>query len=142
MLGHVSSGQTALVDSNIERRLSLEDLSKDSTYDPDELSADQFAMNLLTGQPTMSFDVVYGMTADKLAAKVKRIEQTKKINAGTLALIYGRSAARMGVAKNALKQLALDKGAQQIIQSAMNQFLPTDTPEALTSSLLLLGSES
>lgn len=116
-LGHVKPGDDPLVDSNIA-----------SAVDDDEheKQADAFAMTLLTGRAEVSTAPVLGLTSPKLVQVCRQKSAETKIDPGTLALIYGKSADRMGVAQNALKELGLDKGAHRKIAKALLQYLNID----------------
>ena len=138
--GHVQPGQT-LLDDDIDRRRKINELMADPAFDRDEADANVFAMLLLTSRPELSF-ALQNLNGEQLARWVRQLEQAIQIDAGTLALIYGHTAARMGVAQNALKVLGLQNGAHQLIADAVKQHLLEDMPEAAAAFLPLIGCES
>lgn len=138
--GHVQPGQT-LLDDDIDRRRKINDLTADPIFDRDEAEANVFAMLLLTSRPELSF-ALQNLNGEQLAWRVQQFAREMQIDAGTLALIYGHTAARMSVAQNALKFLGLQNGAHQLIADAVKQHLPEDMPEAVAAFLPLIGCES
>jgi len=138
--GHVQSGQT-LLDDDIDRRRKINELMADPTFDREEADANVFAMLLLTSRPELSF-ALQNLNGEQLARWVRQLAQEIQIDAGTLALIYGHTTARMGVAQNALKALGLQDGAHKLIADAVKQHLPEDMPEAVGVFLPLIGCES
>lgn len=112
--GHVKPGQAALVDS---------DLEKADDEDRHELEADGDALEILTGGRDPSFPVRVGMTAPKLAQAAQRYGSEHGIHAGTVALIYGKTANRMPVAVSALKRMNMDSGGRAIIASGLERRL-------------------
>lgn len=140
LLGHVEPGQP-LLDDNIDQRLKIYESMQDPNFDQHEAEANDFALLLLTSRPDLKFEAEYGLTADKLVARVRSIGQVNDINAGTLALVYGHTASRMGVAQNALKELGLDQGAHRLIADTVKRYLPEDVPEALAAFLPLINCE-
>jgi hypothetical protein len=119
--GHVTASSPLLADGDFD--------GVDQEDHEDE--ADRFACEVLTGNPDPKLQPVYGMTAPKLADRANVIAQKCSIDPGVYALVYGKSAGRMGVAQNALKLLGLDRGAQTTISTALLRHLPhkDDLPE-------------
>lgn len=137
LLGHVQPGQM-LLDDNIDRRQRLLDAVEDPTFERIEAEANVFAMTLLTGQPEMRFAMQRDLNGEKLATRVRQRTVQSLIDAGTLALIYGYSTGRMGVAQNALKQLGLSHGAHDFIAEILKHHLPEELPESVAALLPLI----
>lgn len=128
--GHVSAEAPLLVDGDY-----------DGVDQPDhEDEADQFACEVLTGDPHPNMDAVYGMDGQRLARHANSVAEKSSIDPGVFALVYGKSAARMGVAQNALKVLGLDRGARTAISTAMLRHLPAELPESTERFVLLMTS--
>lgn len=109
MLGHVQPGSDLLADENLERLIN----------DDEERTADEFACELLTGNPKPTLPQQYGLTAPKLVHLASDLGARRHVDPGLVALIYGRSADRWAVAENALKQMGLTQGAHAIVQNAL-----------------------
>jgi Zn-dependent peptidase ImmA (M78 family) len=143
-LGHVLEGQLQpgqpLVDSDLDKPLPLDRLANNGVdgNDVDE-RAKEFAMLLLTGRPDLQFKQHQHLTVAQLALRARATEQSTQINAGTLALIYGRSARQMRVAQDTLKALELDKGGRHMIAVGVQRHLPDELPEAVAAMLPLIG---
>jgi hypothetical protein len=137
LLGDVQPGQP-LVDADLSSHGPLEDQAA-AAFAPDEARADAFAMSLLTAVPRVDFSPEYGLTGEKLAQRALSIQSQHHVDAGTLALIYGHSAERMGVAQRALRLLGLDHGAQQMIRAGVERHLPPDLPETTAAFLALMN---
>jgi hypothetical protein len=114
LLGHVTPESGALVDSDVDK------LSNDE----DERAADRFACEILTGKAEPAFSPTYGLTGPKLADAAKEYGKKNRVDAGVVALIYGRSAQRMPAAQNALKLLNLNSGAHERIAHWLDIHLP------------------
>ena len=129
LLGHVKEGMGPWVDGSIDSK----------GEDQNEMEADEFACEILTGQKHMSFKPTFGMTAEKLALAVKAYGQKNGISAGVVTLFYGRSANRWGPAQIALKELGEDHGAHQQIDRALSAKLVFDQmPESSARFLSVL----
>lgn len=128
MCGHVAEGTPPLADGDIDQ------VGKDA----EETEADEFACQVFIRERQPSVPAVYGMTAPKLVEDARRVAARMQIDPGAVALIYGRSAQRMGVAQNALKLLGLDRGAHQVIASALESRLADDLPESVERFLSLV----
>jgi hypothetical protein len=111
--GHVKPGGEMLADSDLDTK----------TEDKQEREADGDALELLTGEQVPSFKPTYGMTAPKLRAAAERYEAEKNVHAGTVALVYGKTAQRMPVAVAALKLMNMDAGARAIVAEALGRRL-------------------
>ncbi len=135
LLGHVSPGKPPLVDEKIRSQQKLDD----PTFDPEESAADEFALLLLTSQPALDFDAEVGLTAPKLADRAQNWQRERGVNAGTIALTYGNSAARMPVAQDALKLLGLMEGAHAAARLRLTRHLPDELSESLEAALRLMG---
>jgi len=118
--GHVKPGGPILAEASFDS----------AGEDQDEREADMDALELLTGRKDHQLGPLYGMTALKLANESCREEQRSGIHAGTLALIYGKSAKRMPVAVNALKLMNMGSGARAIIAGALGRRLRGKTDDA------------
>jgi len=131
MGGHVKRGERPLADGDLDK-LSADD---------DERQANRFACTLLTGHEELDLRPKRGMTADRLAASAMEFGRKHKIDAGTVALIYGRQAQRMPVAQIALKTMGMDTGAREKVSAALETRLREDLPES-TRRLLSLATEN
>jgi hypothetical protein len=138
--GHVKPGGEMLADSDLDTK----------TEDRQEREADGDALELLTGQRTPGFESRYGLTAPKLRAAAERYEQQHGVHAGTVALIYGKTAQRMPVAAAALKLMNMDTGARAIVAEGLRRRLVTvgkdihpyaELPGAVVELLPVLGVE-
>ena len=109
--GHVKPGGAMLADADFDRR----------AEDKEEREADGDALELLTGERQPAFPTIYGMTAAKLAPKARAYEREHRVHAGTVALIYGKTANRMPVAIQALKLMNMDTGARRLISDALRR---------------------
>ena len=67
----------------------------------------------------------------RLAFAVAKDGPNFGVDPGVMALIYGKSNDRWGVAQNALKHLSMDSGAHEMIAEALQKRL---NPEALPES--------
>jgi hypothetical protein len=126
---HVTPGSPPLADS---------DLQSTST-DRQEKEADASACELLTGvtHPKIP-DLKYN--ALRLALAVAREGPVLGMDPGVMALIYGKSNDRWGVAQNALKHLSLASGAQEMIVEALRKrFNPEDLSESSERFLSVLS---
>ncbi len=113
LLQHVVRDAAPLIDSDIE--------SVDSSEQ--EVAADRFACEMLTGNPSPKMPAVYGKTAAVLARDASFVGPQSRIHPGTYALVYGRSAGRMAVAQNALKILGCVEGGQRTLSEALEHHL-------------------
>ncbi|MCE7984949.1 MAG: ImmA/IrrE family metallo-endopeptidase [Caldilinea sp. CFX5] len=138
LLGHVQPGQL-LLDDNIDRRQRLLDAVEDLAFERIEAEANVFAMTLLTAQPEMRFAMQRDLNGEKLASCVQQRAGQSRIDAGTLALLYGYSAGRMGVAQNALKRLGRLHGAHELIAEMLKRHLAEELPESLSALLPLIN---
>jgi len=131
--GHVKGGSKPLVDSNIDK----------ADSGRQELQCDEFATELLAGEKSLSFRPRYGLTAPKLANEAQWYGEQNAIDPGTVALIYGRTADRWGVAQNALKYMGQHTGAQELINEALLAHLDVDDiPDSTASFLRCLSAVS
>jgi len=81
-LGHLSDGG-AVVDMD-------DPTERVEETDPEEIAADRYALQLLTGYPTLDVENTgKGRSARQLATEVMRAAQKNAIEPGTLALCYG-----------------------------------------------------
>lgn len=121
--GHVKPGGDMLADSDLYS----------NTEDRQEKEADADALVILTDKANPSFGVKHGMTGEKLRAAARRYEDEHGIHAGTVALIYGKTANRMPVAMKALSLMNMDTGGRAIIAEALLRRLlaPGDGANAL-----------
>ena len=89
------------------------------------------------------------MTAPKLCAAAQRFQDKTGVHAGSVALIYGKTADRMPVAMAALKLMNMDEGARAIVAGALRQRLISgepghpfaDLPGAVVELLPVFGIE-
>ena len=118
--GHVKPGGEMLADSDLDT----------NTEDKDERDADGDALELLTGERKPGFSPSYGLTAPKLRAAAQRYEKQHGVHAGSVTLIYGKTAQRMPVAMAALKLMNMDTGARSIEAEALRRRLTTTNPNS------------
>jgi hypothetical protein len=111
--GHVKPGGAMIADADFDR----------AAEDKEEREADGDALELLTGERDPAFSPTHGMTAARLAPKVRAYEREHGVHAGTVALIYGKTANRMPVAIQALKLMNMDTGARRLIADALRRRL-------------------
>jgi len=79
--------------------------------------------------------------AMKLALMVAREGPRQGVDPGVMALIYGKSNDRWGVAQNALKHLSLSSGAHEMIAEALRKrFNAEDLPESSERFLSVLSA--
>jgi hypothetical protein len=152
-LGHVLEGRlrpgNPIIDSDLEKSLELDRLANNAaevlegsagTHDNNEDErARVFAMTLLTGRSDLRFKRNLHLTVQQLAPRVKDTEQSTRINGGTLALIYGRSARQMRIAHCVLKVLEYHEGGRHLIAVGVQQHLPDELPKSVAAILPLLG---
>jgi hypothetical protein len=138
--GHVQPGGEMLADSDLDSK----------TEDRQEREADGDAMELLTDSRNPAFKLIPFMTGERLRDAALAYEKQNKIHAGTVALIYGKTAERMPVAMRALKLMNMDTGARSIEADALrrrlfqasNDFHPlAELPGAVTEMLPIFGVE-
>jgi len=71
--------------------------------DPEEQAADAFALELLTGRPSLTFQIEgEGRGARQLATEAQRVGATERIEPGTVALAFGYATKRWDTANAAL----------------------------------------
>jgi hypothetical protein len=127
---HVTPGSPPLADSDLQS----------TSSDGQEKEADSTACELLTGIANpkirnLKYDAL------KLAFMVAREGPNVGVDPGVMALIYGKSNDRWGVAQNALKHLSLSSGAHEIIAEALRKrFNPEDLPESSERFLEVLSA--
>lgn len=123
--GHVKPGGAILCEASFDG----------ANEDEDEREADGDALELLTGRRNPQLNPIYGLTAPKLKAEALREGKRSGIHAGTLALIYGKTAKRMPVAVNALKLMNMNAGARAIIAGALGRRLYGNDAAAAAAEL-------
>lgn len=123
--GHVKPGGQILCEASFDG----------ANEDREEREADGDALELLTGHPNPVLKPIYGLTAPKLKAESLREEKRSGIHAGTLALIYGKTAKRMPVAVKALALMNMNTGARKIIAGALGRRLMGDDGQAAAEEL-------
>lgn len=111
--GHVTPGGKMLADADFEK----------GKEDDEERDADGDALELLTGKRSLNAQPIFGMTASKLVTDAREYERTHRVHAGTVALIYGKTAGRMPVATAALNQMNMGTGARRLIADALRRRL-------------------
>jgi hypothetical protein len=126
---HVTPGSPPLADS---------DLTSAST-DHQEKEADRAACEILTGMPAPRLPDLK-LTAPRLALTVAQEAPERGVDPGVLALIYGRSNDRWGVAQSALKYLSLDSGGRDTLNLSLTKRLnPEDLSESSERFLTVLS---
>ncbi len=116
MSGHVKPGDAPLVDLKLDG----------ANGEAQEREADQYAFQVLTGHPDLQLTGAAGLTGPKLAKAARAFGQQHRIHPGTVALIYGYSAQRLGVAQVALSAMHEDHGARAMLAEAYRQHVPLD----------------
>lgn len=126
MCGHVKPGDGPLVDIKI-----------DSAQDEQqEIEADQYAFEILTGRPSLELTAPYGTRGCDLVEHAHKFGEQHRIHPGTVALIYGYSQNRLPVAQNALKLMGENTGAQDILADAYRKYIALDNlPDTYRRSL-------
>jgi hypothetical protein len=115
MSSHVKQGDDPLVDVKLEG-------VNDEAH---EREADQYAFQVLTGYPELQL-TGDGLTAGKLASAARIFGEQHRIHPGTVALIYGYSQQRLGVAQGALSAMNEDHGARAMLAEAYRRHVPLD----------------
>ena len=101
-LGHIFLNHLAEGDAIIDLA-SLEELNGD---DPEEMAADAFALELLTGRSSLAFQIEgEGRGARQLASESQRIGTEQRIEPGTVALAFGYATKRWDTANAALRNI-------------------------------------
>ena len=97
-LGHIEYG-TALVDMADSTEIEEEN-------DPEELDADKYALELLTGSNEPNIVAIgESNSAKQLAKEAIRVGAERQIEPGTLALCYGYSTKKWALANKALRYI-------------------------------------
>jgi hypothetical protein len=130
-LGHILCGHVTPDSAMGEAGLESDDDFSAPSDDPEEAEANRFALELLTGDPAPSFKPVFGLTGAKLADIARQAGTEHKVDPGVLALIYGRSADRIGAAQTALNRMGQNSGAHAIISAGVRRHLKDDIPESV-----------
>lgn len=126
MCGHVTPHNGALVDVDI----------KSTNTEAQEQEADEYAFQVLTGQPKLTLGGARGMKAPALAREARKFGEEHRIHPGTVALIYGYCQNRIPLAQAALKAMGESEGAHKILADAYRQHVPLDDlPEGFHRSL-------
>lgn len=95
--GHVDAG-SALLD------MEEEDVPQEK--DPEEIEADRYALELLTGDPDFEIEKQgEGHNARELAARALELGPQRRVEPGTIALCYGHATGEWGVVQNAMKHI-------------------------------------
>lgn len=116
LCGHISEGRELLVDEDLDKK----------DEDRQEIEADEFACEVLTGQTCLAFEPTYGLTAAKLSRAAWEYGEQHRISPGTVVLIYGRSANRWPAAQQALVYQSQNSGAAQLLAQAYRAHVPLD----------------
>ena len=102
-LGHIFLNHLKEGDAIIDLA-SVDELN--SGDDPEEMAADAFALELLTGRPEVAFQVEgEGRGARQLASESQRIGIEERIEPGTVALAFGYATKRWDTASAALRHI-------------------------------------
>ena len=127
MREHVKPGELPLVD------IKLESILDDDT---DEVEANQYAFQVLTGKPQ---PVIRGeiSSGQELAKEARKYGALNNVDPGTVALIYGYCQKRIPMAQAALKILEKNfSSAGELIANAFRKHLVLDdVPESIQRSL-------
>ncbi len=106
-LGHVPEGGV-LVDSGLEQ----------STNETEEVEANRYAVELLTGQPDLGLTSSGQMNASALATSARRFGERNRINPGVAALNWGFTTGNWVVANGAVKILEGKQDALKVMRQA------------------------
>ena len=99
VLGHLE-GSMALVDMEDPADVNIDE------QDQEELAADRFALELLTGFPETPIEVIgTGKSASNLAKEAMAAAEKWRIEPGTIALCYGYRTGNWDVANGAIKRI-------------------------------------
>lgn len=113
-LGHIALGHL----HNSQALVDMGDFSENAANsDPEELEADRFALELLTGDPALKvISQGAGNSARQLASECLRLSKLLAIEPGTLALCFGHSTNNWPVAIRSLDHIYTEKrDAWQVI---------------------------
>ena len=128
---HVEPGGDCLVDSEIDE---IDD-------DRQEQEAGEFAMELLTGERHFALPPC-GPRLDSVVETARRLGETLRADAGSVALFIGRSTGNWMLAQLALDRLEQNAGAQAIIADALRAHLDLeDLPESTERFLSCLSAQ-
>lgn len=99
-LGHISHGHANDVNAIVD----LNDPLLNRTDDQEEKIADEYALELLTGNPKTSVSTeTKKFTARQLAESVLKAAESLRVEPGTLALCFGHSTGRWSQVQSAMK---------------------------------------
>ncbi|MBT2117788.1 hypothetical protein KK141_17285 [Dyella sp. LX-66] len=128
MLGHVREG-TSIVDIDMME-------ASGGPQDPEEVAADEYALELLTGSPRPDIRVIGdGRSARRLATVAQAVGRRRGIEPGTLALAYGFTTQFWPTATRALEHIydAPQEVWRIVNRIAMKQLDWTRLPEEMDS---------
>ncbi len=129
MREHVKPGDQPLIDIKLESVID---------NDSDEIEANQYAFQVLTGNPEPKFSgkISSGL---ELAGAARKYGVLNHVDPGTVALIYGYSQKCIPMAQAALKILEVNvSGAAQLIARAFRKHVALDdVPESIQRSLAI-----
>lgn len=111
MRGHVRAGGETLVD------VSLDAADEEGL----ETEADRYAIELLTGAPSLVISAASSLNAHALAKAAHDYGSNHGINPSSVALIYGYSQRRLNVAQAALRLMNEQTGASLILAEAFRR---------------------
>ena len=122
-LGHIMCSHVKVGDGPVV------DVLEDASPEVQEREADQYAFEVLTGEPNPRFagDTLRGPA---LARAARTLGEKNQIYPGTVALIYGYTKHRMAVAQAALAVMKRDSGAGHTLAESFRRHVPLqDVPE-------------
>ena len=126
-LGHIARGHLK------DRSVLVDQTVNPQSKDREEVEANRFAVELLTGDPNMQFKAPYFMKAEQLADAAKSVGRRVRVDAGVVALNYAWHSERkvFALANAALKKIEGARSAVEIVRKGMVAGLNWDEiPEA------------
>lgn len=129
---HVKPGQTVVDEEILEK-----------ATEEEEQQANQFALELLTGDPAFSLRTGQNLTTKHLVAAAKKFGETNRVAPGVCALNHGyRFDTRWPVANGAVKMLEGDRDAGEAVAQAMTKNLSLDEVSDDTKEWIIRATKS
>ena len=138
-LGHVRTGEAPILDLNLDFGV-----PEEVSGDQEEVDANRFACEVLTGSPELPFRPAIDRGAVALASWARDHGARNRIDPGALLLMHARAATRQGhdryaATDTALKNLKLDTGAFDAIDRRLAARLSSDRSETADQAAALAG---
>jgi hypothetical protein len=100
-LGHLASGHVKNGDAILDEKVSVDGTKSD----PEEIMADRYAIELLTGNPATAYTAKRWLKATELANEAQRVGLVNRIDPGVVVLNYAHGAGHFPVGNAALNLL-------------------------------------